>query len=25
MAAYFDGLSLGGFAHYFKVQAREEV
>jgi ferritin len=25
MVAYFDGLSLGGFAHYFKVQAREEV
>ncbi|MEM4224676.1 MAG: ferritin, partial [Desulfurococcaceae archaeon] len=25
MAAYFDGLSLEGFAHYFKVQAREEV
>jgi len=25
MAAYFDSLSLTGFAHYFKVQAREEL
>lgn len=25
MAAYFDQLSLKGFAHYFKVQAREEL
>ncbi len=25
MAAYFDSLSLAGFAHYFKVQAREEL
>ncbi|MCY0890730.1 MAG: CoA transferase [Pyrobaculum arsenaticum] len=25
MAAYFDGLSLGGFAHFFKVQANEEL
>ena len=25
MAAYFDSISLTGFAHYFKVQAREEL
>lgn len=25
MAAYFDHLSLSGFAHYFKVQAKEEL
>jgi ferritin len=25
MAAYFDSLSLGGFANFFKVQAREEL
>lgn len=25
MAAYFDNLSLPGFAHYFTVQAREEL
>jgi|UniRef100_A0A7C1GPY8 ferritin len=25
MASYFDGLSLKGFANYFKVQAREEL
>ncbi len=25
MAAYFDSLSLNGFANYFKVQAREEL
>jgi ferritin len=25
MAAYFSSLNLGGFAHYFLVQAREEV
>ena len=25
MAAYFDSLSLSGFAHFFKVQAREEL
>lgn len=25
MASYFDGLGLKGFAHYFKVQAREEL
>lgn len=25
MAVYFDGMGLGGFAHYFKIQAREEI
>lgn len=25
MTAYFENLPLGGFAHYFKVQAREEL
>ena len=25
MASYFDSLNLGGFAHYFKVQAEEEL
>ncbi len=25
MSAYFDDLGLKGFAHYFKVQAKEEV
>lgn len=25
IASYFDELSLSGFAHYFKVQAREEL
>jgi ferritin len=25
MAAYFQGLALSGFAHYFMVQAKEEV
>lgn len=25
MTAYFDSLSLTGFAHYFKVQAKEEL
>ncbi len=25
MSAYFDGLGFKGFAHYFKVQAKEEL
>lgn len=25
MASYFDGLGLRGFAHYFRVQAKEEL
>ncbi|MEM0340227.1 MAG: ferritin [Acidilobaceae archaeon] len=25
MAAYFDSISLSGFAHYFKMQAKEEL
>lgn len=25
MAAFFDSISLGGFAHFFKVQAKEEL
>lgn len=25
MASYFDSINLSGFAHYFKVQAREEL
>ncbi|MCC6058206.1 MAG: ferritin, partial [Desulfurococcaceae archaeon] len=25
MAAYFESISLTGFAHYFKIQAKEEL